>query len=328
MNIIASRLRRVAGPMLLAIALFPHNAAAQTSLSAYGQMCDASAAEALDSELFVVADDERNTLRTYRRGQRDPVASLDLSSFLGTKPGKESDLEGAARIEGRIYWISSHGRKSDGEVQKRRRRFFATAVKSTAEGPRLAPIGTGYTDLLDDMLVAPQLARYRLADAASLPPEAEGGLNIEGLAATSDGRLLVGFRNPIPGRKALIVPIENPADLVDGKKARLGAPIELDLGNRGIRSIELVGSTYLIIAGPPGDEGTFRLFRWSGVPADKPIGIPGVSFDGLNPEALFAVPQTDTVQVLSDDGGEDVEGVACKKQKKSKQSFRSIIVTP
>jgi hypothetical protein len=328
MKILAFRFWRMTGAAVLAIALSPNIAGAQTSVSEYGQICDASAAVAVDADHFVVADDERNTLQTYRRGDRAPVASLDLSAFLGTEPDKESDLEGAAAIEGRIYWISSHGRNSSGELQKRRRRFFATVVTSAAEGPVLKPIGTAYTELLSDLLAAPQLAPYALKDAASRPPEAKDGLNIEGLAATPDGRLLVGFRNPIPGRKALLVPIENPDDLIHEKKARLGAPIELDLGNRGIRSIELVGSSYLIVAGPPADDGTFRLFRWSGAAVDKPVEIHGVDFDGLSPEALFAVPQTDTVQILSDDGGKDVDGVACKKQKKSQRSFRSIIVTP
>jgi serine/threonine protein phosphatase PrpC len=93
-------------------------------------MCDASAAVALDADHFVVANDERNTLRIYKRGQPDPVNSVELSTFLGTNEKKESDLEGAARIGTRVYWISSHGRNKDGELQERRRRFFATEITS------------------------------------------------------------------------------------------------------------------------------------------------------------------------------------------------------
>jgi hypothetical protein len=33
-----------------------------------------------------------------------------------------------------------------------------------------------------------------------------GGLNIEGLAATPDGQLLIGFRNPLSEGKALLLP--------------------------------------------------------------------------------------------------------------------------
>src|ERR1700752_3562987 len=94
----------------------------------YRGMCDASAAVALDADHFVVANDERNTLRVYKRGQSDPVDSVPVFKFLGTKEKKESDLEGAARVGNRIYWISSHGTNSDGEVQERRYRLFATEI--------------------------------------------------------------------------------------------------------------------------------------------------------------------------------------------------------
>ena len=90
----------------------------------------------------------------------------------------------------------------------------------------------------------------RLADASRLSAEAEGGFNIEGLAATPEGKLLIGLRNPLPQRRALVVPLENPAELIEGKTARFGLPIELDLDQRGIRSLELVGASYLIVAGP------------------------------------------------------------------------------
>ena len=164
--------------------------------------------------------------------------------------------------------------------------------------------------------------------AATRPPEAPDGLNIEGLAATPNGKLLIGFRNPIPGGLALVVPIENPKGLVKGKKAKFGSPIELDLGGRGIRSIELVGSSYLVVAGPPADSGSFALYRWSGKFGDAATVVQGIDFKSLHPEALFALPGTDTVQVLSDDGGVETDGVACKDRDKSKQSFRSTIIRP
>jgi hypothetical protein len=48
----------------------------------------------------------------------------------------------------------------------------------------------------------------------------------------------------------------------------------------------------------------------------------------LRPEAPFAVPGTQAVQILSDDGGVMSEGVECRKGPPSGQSFRSITVTP
>ena len=47
-------------------------------------------------------------------------------------------------------------------------------------------------------------------------------MNIEGLCPTPEGELLIGFRNPIPGERALIVPLKNPGELIEGKPARFG----------------------------------------------------------------------------------------------------------
>ncbi len=294
----------------------------------YRGMCDASAAAALGADHFVVADDERNTLLVYRRGQAVPVGSVPLQEFLGTREEKESDIEAAAELGGRIYWIASHGRSSGGKKREDRRRLFATERVPGSDPPTLRPVGTPYVHLVDDLLADDALRPYALGRAAKLAPEAPGGLNIEGLAATPDGRLLIGFRNPLPGGRALIVPIENPREVVAGARARLGAPIEIDLGGRGIRSLERVGSSYLVVAGPPADEGSFALYRWSGEARSAPSPVSGARLGTLRPEALFEVPGTPGVQMLSDDGGVKENGIRCKDRPKEEQSFRSIIVRP
>jgi hypothetical protein len=295
-------------------------------ISSYRMICDASAAVALDAEHFVVADDEHNVLQIYKRGTPAPVGEVPLAKFLGTKK-KESDLEGAAAIGKRIYWISSHGRNKDGEVQERRYRFFATELKP-GKTPRVKPVGQAYTGLLDDLLLERALVQYGLDAASQRAPEAVGGLNIEGLAATLEGDILIGFRNPLTAAgRALIVPLKNPKGVVNGKKAKFGVPIELDLDGRGIRSIEWIDGRYLIVAGPTADDGTFALFRWSGNPSDAPAAA-RVDLKELRPEALFAVPGTGEVQLLSDDGGVKTDGVECKDLAPAKRSFRSLVFRP
>ena len=46
----------------------------------------------------------------------------------------ESDLEGAANLADRIYWITSHGRNREGEARESRHRFFATTYHVNASG--------------------------------------------------------------------------------------------------------------------------------------------------------------------------------------------------
>lgn len=286
-------------------------------------LCDASAAAALDATHFVVASDEVNTLFIFQRGRAAARATVSLDAFLDTE-GKESDLEGVATVGRRLYWIGSHGRNRNGKERPERQRLFATEVDRRGAVPTLVPVGRPYRQLLDDLLAAPQLAPYRLREAARLAPEAPGGLNIEGLAATPQGQLLVGLRSPLRQGRALLVPIENPQEVVMGsERARLGTPVELDLGGRGIRSIERVGAYYFIVAGPTADEGRFQLYKWSGLPGEAPQAHAEAPLGDLRPEALFEMP-TGTLQLLSDDGGIETAGQACKDLPAARQSFRSL----
>ena len=293
-------------------------------VAVYHGLCDASAAVALDALHFVVASDEDNTLHIYRRGVPDAVATLPLQGFLGTD--KESDLEGAARIGNRIYWIASHGRNASGKLRADRYRFFATDIDTGASTPGLKPAGSSSASLLEQMLSATALKPLRLDEAARRAPEAEGGLNIEGLADTPEGGLLIGLRNPLHGGKALVLPLRNPAEVLAGRPADFGAALLLDLQRRGVRSIERAGSGYLVVAGPTADSGSFALYRWSGRGDEAPLLLPQ-RFDALRPEALFVWPDG-TVQLLSDDGGVETAGIACKDRPAAQQRFRSVEIRP
>jgi hypothetical protein len=297
----------------------------------YSGMCDASAAVALDEGMFVVASDEDNVLRVYRRGEPNATQTFPLDSFLKPDPKEpEADLEGATRIGDQIYWITSHGQNKNGKNRPSRHRLFATTAAVQEGKVILTQLGTPYTDLRGDLIAAPQLAKYNLAAAAKLAPEKTGGFNIEGLTTTPDGRLLLGFRNPITKGMALVVPIENPKEVVKGKKAQIGMPIEFPLEARGIRSIEFSPerNRYLLIAGPYNDIGSFALYTWSGQLKDGPVIINGVDFGALNPEAIFFQFGDRTgVHVISDDGGRKIGGKDCKDIDRKAQRFRGMSLT-
>ncbi len=298
----------------------------------YYEACDASAAVRLGtSTQFAAASDEDNVLRVYDRSAPGaPVSHLDVTSFLSPDdPGEqEADLEGAAQLGDRIYWIGSHGRSRTGKKRPVRQRLFATTVHHRDGVAHLEPDGVPYVHLLRDLTGAPALAGFGLGPASLRPPEEPGGLNLEGLAAGPDGALLVGFRNPVPAARALIVRIENPALLIDGTDAaaRLTVGGHLDLRGRGIRALEFVPALagYLIVAGACDDVRDFALYRWSGGPSDPAVELRVDGLSALNPEELLVVEaHSDALllDLLSDDGGSGAG--ACKGAPLGLRRFRS-----
>lgn len=284
----------------------------------------------LDAEHFAVADDEGNTIRVYRLDERArPVYSLDASRFLRfERRAPEADIEGAARINNRIYWIGSHGRNAKGEPSESRQRLFATDILPQPGAPRLVLVGSPYTRLLKDLTTDRRYQQYDLAGAAARPPKAAGGLNIEGLAATPEGGLLVGFRSPIVAGRALIVPLLNPDGVIEGAAARLGDPLLIDLGGQGIRSISDWRGQYLLVAGAAGEGGDSRLFAWAGLPR-SPTPVAGSFLAGLNPESVAVIPQADGDRLLlvSDDGTRIVGKRPAKRIKdQSRRPFRAMVM--
>lgn len=289
----------------------------------FSGMAEASAAATLDERHWIVAEDECNVLRIYRADQPAPVGQpIDLRRFLGTGD-KASDIEDAARVDDVIYWISSHSRTKEGKVRDWRQRFFATRLVPGTAGtpPSVSPMGVPYQRLLEDMIGAASLKALDLGKAAGKKPEESGGLNIEGLAAGPGGSLLVGFRNPLRDGKAILVPLNNPAAVVQGSSATFGAPVLLALGGRGIRAITRAENHYWIVAGPVADAGSFALYRWSGQASDAPVPAGPVP-PGFQAEAVMAAGPG-KLMLLSDDGSSQPQA-ECGSAGKAKQRFRAM----
>jgi hypothetical protein len=300
-------------------------------ISLYNGCSDPSAGAAVDNHYFVVGDDEQNVLRMYSvNGSSVPVFSLDVTDFLIAAPKHpEADIEGAARIGNRIYWITSHGRNKDGQIRPSRYRLFATDIQTPVTSaepncpPRIIPVGRPCSTLISDMLASPQLSKLKLRDVTRLEDNLskkeqvllapkEKGLNIEGLAVGPDGRSLwIGLRNPLyqdssKKRKAIVIPLLNPAEVVEqGKSARFGEVILLDLDGRSIRSIDYMDAwkEYWIVAGSTdlSSKADFEVFRYR--QEDKSITTLKVYFpEKFTPEGMFALPGQKTVCFISDDG--------------------------
>ncbi|NLH18341.1 MAG: hypothetical protein GX455_17335 [Phycisphaerae bacterium] len=287
-------------------------------------MADASGAVALNDKLVIVAGDELNFLRIYEwaKPESAPIQSIDLTSGLNIDPDHpESDIEGATWLGDRIFWITSHGRNTDGQYRYSRCQFFATSVTFDGNVVHVTVDGN-YANLLDDLIAYDSVYNLGLADAIGvvdghvdpstiphLAPKIDG-LNIEGLCADSDGdSLLIAFRNPRPDIDgdihALIIPLMNPVQVVlSGATPQFGPPILLDLGILGIRSIEYSSNLdrYLVIAGShlsSSDSPLEILYSYDGIWDDRDKLA---EFTDLTPEALFQFPSSNDIHLLSDDG--------------------------
>lgn len=305
--------------------------AANLSEPVYFQgMCDASAAVALDNESFAVANDEDNPIRVFTAQKGGAaVQSFDFSRQLRVDPKKpEMDIEGACWLKDKILWITSHGRNKDGEYRPSRQFLFATTCRKIRQGWEVKVAGKPYRTLLADLTRDPRFKAFRLDEASRLPPKAPGALNIEGLCATPEGELLIGFRNPIPNSNALLVPLENPEQVVLGNRPKFGEPILLSLGGLGIRDMAFWNGQFLIIAGPAGGHGESHFYRWKGSGTQPELLDWSKSVD-FNPEAIIVYADPGKrVQILSDDGARRIGAKPCKELKDPAQRrFRGYWVT-
>lgn len=271
--------------------------------------CDASGAVPIDRDTFALVDDEDNVIRVYdaRRGGA-PLREHDLSPAIPQKP--EADLEAATRLGKEAYFLSSHARNKKGIVKEERIVFFSTNIPDA--GQELKVIGAPYRGLVHALASDQRFAPFALRQAAEFAPKMPGALNIEGLTATPTGSLLIGFRNPIPQNRALLVELMNPTEIPWGAAPKFSAPITLSLAGRGVRALSWWHGEYLIAAGPH-DVGTSQIYRWGG-PGTQPTLV-DIDLGSLTPEAFFTPEERDEFLVISDDGSVLVGGVECKKLK-------------
>jgi len=239
-------------------------------------------------------------------------------------------LEGAARIGNRAFWISSHGRNRDAKARPNRDRFFATDIAIVNGEVTLTPVGKPYKALLDDLLADRRFRAYHFAEASAQAPKASGGLNIEGLSATPDGHLLIGFRNPVPDKKALVIPLLNPNDVINGKRPVLGQAIQLDLGGLGIRDMAFHDGTYVIIGGPARGGEPFHIYFWRG-PGTSPERVKVKGMSDYHPEGIVIYPERGLreIQILNDDGKLERETAPANQLiDPSRLTFRSFWLAP
>lgn len=321
-----------------------------------GGISDASTAIALDAQWMLVADDEANLIRVLPRAGGAAVAEWSYKDH-GPALAKELDVEASAQLGELLFFTGSHSnKKGGGDVPAERGHFFAVKVSGSGATTALSYVGK-FSDLEAQLIAwdhgnAHGLGADHFGFARSagegVRPEGVDGFSIEGLAAAANGGLLLGFRAPQSGAtrgKALLLPLLNPEALVRGNAATasFGAPIELNLGGRGIRSIErFADGNYLIVAGPAGVSKSevarnFALFTWSGRASDAPVELDN-DLDALRRDTQGSVetivPMGDTlapgaqVQLLLDNGDTVWPGksMVSKDLPPAEQQFQGAVV--
>ncbi|MCU0324868.1 MAG: YDG domain-containing protein [Spirosomaceae bacterium] len=330
---------------------------------------DASTAIKVDNDLMLVADDEDQTIRLYNRNNSGlPVNSFDFTSVLGLTDisggvPREVDIEASLKIGNSIYWMGSESNASNGNNRPNRNRVFKTDISGTGIGTSLIYVSR-YDFLKDDILAwdannlhgkgANYYGLVASASAGVIPEStALNGFNIEGIEIAPDNTTAyVAFRAPqvIPSdrKKALIIPITNFTSILAANggtigSATFGTPIELNLGERGIREIRKNDTNeYLIIAGPA-DAATgtapkdFKFYTWTGKPTDEPIkrsfNLSSLNVDGSF-ESIVEVPSNlnsiTNIQLLVDNGDAIYYGdgtIAKELPQNNWKKFRSEIIS-
>lgn len=305
----------------------------------FARLCDASAVAPIGGTQFLAASDDTNRdglnqIRVYEfpafipNDPCEPLGNLDIHEFLcgDEKPDSselETDIESATRVKDTIFWISSHGRDKKGKSWPDRQRFFAVSLQNSI----WRPLGTPYTELLPALeTLVPEIKE---AEKAKCAPE-EGGVSIEGLCEGENGTLLIGFRSPLREEKALVMPILNPREMLEGVAASLGEAFTLDLGGRGIRDwLKMSDDFWLILAGTSSSSGTFALYSWNGNHQTPPVHLGEISeaaeklgLDDFKPEAILRL-ENGTLWLISDDGDLKFHHKRNKDLSASKRTFRS-----
>ena len=301
------------------------------SVEVYEGMCEASGAVALPEgsfgDRFLMLNNEDNILRIYAVGTPDAPVERNIGDAIGlsSRNRDDLDLEAATWLDGQAILISSLGRNDDGEVREARWQFLSVAVEGEGDDAVITTPKGRSDKLLAALATLDEDFAAAIGDLtqddSGLSPK-KAGINLEGMSVTADGAsLFLGFRNPVPKGQSVLVKLLNPKPvLFQDADPAFAPPIRLDLGGRGIRSLEYspAAGAYFIVAGPF-DSGTgFDLYRW--VEGADPVPVPGArealaSLGDFAPEGLIIDQTGKRLQLFSDNE-------ACETE-----TFRSAILT-
>lgn len=267
-----------------------------------------SAIQQLPDGRFLVVEDEKShpfsLLTITADGTVESSALAPGLLQLFSSFWELDDLEGLALDRtGSVYAITSHSRDDDGDRKKSRDKL----VRFRVDGKHVVE-----PKMVDGLRRAMTATHPVLAAAANIADvKTGGGLNIEALEISPEQhRLLIGFRSPLQGGRAIIASVDNPSEIFEADEApRMSSHLELlDLGGHGIRSLSHIPCLggYLVIAGPVSrEQGHFKLWFWSGEPGAPPrtVTVSGLEgFERAEGVCPAVIDGKQRILIVSDDG--------------------------
>lgn len=187
----------------------------------------------------------------------------------------ELDIEGLAWQAPYLYAIGSHSVKraklKDNKSEKQNLKRLQTISRESARQQlfRIQLDEHHKAVAVESLSLAEELQNHpTLALFAGIPSK-ENGVDIEGLAMDSKGRLLVGLRGPVlRGNIATVLRLK-----LHKKKFKIKSvkTLYLPLAGRGIRGISEITDTgemasdFLLLTGAVGDQDlSYQVYRWDG----------------------------------------------------------------
>jgi len=271
-----------------------------------------SGATTLPDGRVLIVEDEGNAkvfklLEIEKNTQVSEIGNLYLPKKM-KKVFKKSveDLEALTSNGKYVYAITSHSLSKHAKHKKSREKFMMFTYDDGAMEKLYV-----YGSLKKDLKKAfPILFKKDIFSQDSI--------NIEGLAIDGD-KLLIAFRGPLVGSKALVISLKNPKDVfLESAKPEFGTPITLSLDGQGIRDItyDKEKDIYWIIAGSSSERmGTFSLWLW-----DKSENR--LSFVNKQPDIGYA----EGITVVNDENGKSVLLIVEDNGKKPNKAANYIIM--
>ncbi|WP_127470006.1 DUF3616 domain-containing protein [Thiomicrorhabdus aquaedulcis] len=242
----------------------------------------------VSGDFIALATDEGSSIELYRKrnGVWHAYKVVPLSDSVD-----ELDLEGLAWQAPYLYATGSYGLK---------RKKLKDDLNQKDNLKRLQPIEleTSRQQLfrieLDNDFNPKEIQTLSLADIVkddpilkpfSGLPSKENGVDIEGLAVSPQGELILGLRGPL--LRGNLVPLLRVTLAKKSFKVKEVTPLYLELQGRGIRGLSETPNGYLVLAGATGDQPLpYQVYHWSGE-----NGLPGTDRKANTLRHLCELPE-------------------------------------